>query len=470
MQMVTRDTGSFRDPSAYVFHDGDRVIRAVTESAAARFAAIYDSGVLARLAEKGLMIECRRLDPDDATMLGVTGARGENFSALYEHPRVPFITYPYEWCFSQLKAAALAHLDLQIAAFEEGYALSDATAYNIQFVNGKPIHIDVTSIIEYENGDVWAGYNQFCRQFLLPLLLEAWSGITFQSTYRGAIAGIDFRDALAILPRRKLFSSPAGFTHVYLHGKAVSRSSSSSSAKPRKQAPLKRSHYLAMLVQLRGFVEKLESRLRPASYWAEYAEVNSYSDKMRDEKISFVRDWAAKCKPGIIIDIGGNTGDFSKAALAGGAQRSIIVDSDLDSIEWVYRQVANSNIAILPILMNLVDPTPDMGWRQTERKGFGDRAKVDGVIALAVLHHMVISGNLPLEDAIDWIISRAPEGIIEFVPKRDPMVKGLLAMRDDIFPDYNEDNFRRLVSSRARIDGEHFFESNGRLLVSYSRK
>ena len=468
--LMKRDPGSFRDPGAYVFQDKNRVIRALTAEVEERFGKVYDSGVLQRLADMGLLIDCTRLNSATKELASLRGARGEQFAAFYQHSRVPFVSYPYEWCFSQLKAAALTHLNLQIAAFDQGYVLSDATAYNIQFINSVPCHIDVASVVPYEAGQFWAGYNQFCRQFLLPLLLEAWSGVRFQTMYRGAIDGIDFRDALAILPRSKLFTSPAAFMHVYLHGQSLSGKSSTSDGTDRKARHLKASHYRALLLQLQGFVENLASKTRPKSYWTGYASENSYTETMRQTKLQFIRDWAAREMPEKVLDIGGNTGDFSRAAIEGGASQSVILDSDLDSVERAFAHARSEKSGILPLVVNLLDPTPDMGWRQEERKGITLRAKADGLIALAVLHHLVIGGNLPLEEAVDWLVAAAPTGVIEFVPKTDPMVQGLLSMRADIYYDYEEESFIRAINAKAAIVDRHVFEENGRHLIAYSQK
>lgn len=463
-----RDSGSFRDPGGYVFHVGNGVVRTVNPSGLAQFTALQSSGLLASLAAKGLLIETEILGASETDRARYAGARGEVPAALLDHPRVPFITYPYEWVFSQLKDAALAHLDLQLAALDGNFELSDATAYNMQFLAGKPRHIDVLSLRPYAEGKPWAGYNQFCRQFLLPLLVEAWAGVNFQKMYRGGIEGIAFEDALAILPKRRLMTSLSGFLHVYLHGKAVSRPSSSSAAKATSR-PVSRQAYRGIISQLRGFIAGLESRRRPASYWQNYAAINSYSNAMRETKLAFVRDWASAKRPGLMIDVGGNTGDYSQAAIEGGAGQAVVLDNDIDSLEHCYRARTRAGANILPVFMNLADPSPGMGWRQAERKGLAARLPTDGMIALAVIHHMAIRGNLPLADAVAWLMESAPTGVIEFVPKADPMVAQLLQAREDIFPDYSEEAFRAAVESRARITSQHKFPENGRLIVSYER-
>ena len=466
---LKRDPGSFRDPGAYVFQNEHRVIRAVTTEVEERFGKVYDTGILHRLADKGLMIDCARLNPSSNELSSLRGPRGESFSAFYEHNQIPFISYPYEWCFSQLKQAALVHLNLQIAAFDEGFVLSDATAYNIQFINSRPLHIDVSSVIPYVKNQFWSGYNQFCRQFLLPLLIEAWCGIRFQTMYRGQIDGISFHDALAILPRSKLFTSPAAFMHVYMHSRSILGTSSVSNNISHTTHTLRPSYYRAMLVQLKSLVEGLLSKVRPATYWTSYALENSYTITMRERKLIFIQDWAAQTSPRIVLDIGGNTGDFSRAAISGGAMKSILLDNDLDSVERAFQIAHRKNDAILPLVINLLDPSPGMGWKETERKSLSSRAKADGVIALAVIHHMVISGNLPLDEAVGWLMAVAPVGVIEFIPKNDPMLQGLLSMREDIYHDYNEECFRKAINARGNITGEHYFEENGRRLISYSK-
>lgn len=470
MSKIQRDLGSFRDPGGYVFLEDARVVRAVMPVAAEQFKAVFDSGIIQQLAERGLMIGCEAIDASPEMLGKYKGARGEDSAALYSHPKVDLISYPYEWVFSQLKDAAIAHLKLQMFALKRGYELSDATAYNMQFVDGKPIHIDVMSLRPYVEGAHWAGYNQFCRQFLLPLLLEAWAGVGFQGIYRGSINGISFEDALSILPRRKLFSSLSGLMHVYLHGRAVMANSSKAEKQGDLTKPLPKDRYMAILEQLKGFIEGLESSKRPASYWKTYAAINSYSDDMRDTKLTFVENWAKRETPATVWDIGGNTGDFSLAAVKGGAKRAVILDGDLDSLEYTYRTRVQSGEPLMPLLTNIVDPSPSLGWRLSERKSLPERANADGVMALAVIHHMCIGGNLPLQEALRWLLDLAPTGIIEFVPKRDPMVKQLLQVREDVFSDYEEAVFRATVEESNEITAEHLFEQNGRLLVSFRRK
>jgi ribosomal protein L11 methylase PrmA len=464
-----RDAGSFRDPSGHVFHDGERVLRTVHASAVKHVKPILRSKVLNKLADKGLLIRTELIELSAAKLKKLTGARGEAPSMVLAHPRIPFISYPYEWVFSQLQDAALAHLRLQLAALEVGFTLSDATAYNMQFSNGRPLHIDVLSLRPYAEGEAWAGYNQFCRQFLLPLLIEAWAGIGFQKLYRGGMDGVTFEDALSLLPKRRMLTSVNGFLHVYLHGRSVLAASSSSKVAPSRRVTLRRRSYQAMLEGLEGFISGLKSGRRAPGYWQDYAAVNSYSDHMRETKLAFIRQWASKARPGMVWDIGGNTGEYAEAAAQAAKGQAVVLDSDMDCLEACYRERTRKHGQVLPVRMDLGDPSPGLGWRESERKGLSGRDRPNGIMALAVIHHMCIRGNLPLADAVDWMIGTAPSGVIEFVPKRDPMVAELLQAREDIFPDYTEENFRKAVKARAKITAEHLFEQNGRLLISYTR-
>lgn len=466
--MTVRNSGSFRDPGAYVFHHENRILRGVTASASGQFSQTIESGIIGKLAAKGLLIGCERVAASESELAKFTGARAEPIVALYEHPAIPFISYPYEWCFSQLKDAALAHLDLQLEALGNGFVLSDASAYNMQFLAGRPIHIDVMSLRPYRDGQHWEGYNQFCRQFLLPLLIEAWTGLRFQGLYRGSMAGISFEDAMMLLPRRRLFTSMGGLMHVYLQGRAIMAKTATSTGQPVSVQPLPKARYRSILEHLRGFIAGLSSATRPKSYWKDYAANNTYSDAMRSAKMEFIRRWVSRAKPAQLFDIGGNTGDFSLAALETAAvSNALVLDSDVDAIEHGYRSARSQSM--LHLVMNTADPSPDLGWRQRERAGFGLRAKPDGVVALAVIHHMVVGGNLPLPEVVEWFVDMAPHGVIEFVPKTDPMVVEMLMLREDIFADYTQENFLALLSKKARITDRHKFAENGRLLVAYER-
>ncbi|MGE5548786.1 MAG: class I SAM-dependent methyltransferase [Solirubrobacterales bacterium] len=467
---VQRDPGSFRDPSGYVYLDGGTVWRTVNACAESAYQALSDSGLIRELCDRGLLIDTVEEPAPALDLQRFAGARGEVPKRLLRHPRVPMISYPYEWTFSQLKDAALAHLDLQIAAFDKGFALSDATPYNMQFLGTKVVHIDVLSLRPYREGEIFAGHNQFCRLFLLPLLLEAWQGMPFQPLLRGRIEGIQPTDAINLLPAMKRWLSLRGLLHVTLPARLEKAGSSSRHGEVGKLPTLPKARYRAILTDLRAWVAELRSGRKVPTFWKEYAGANSYSDTMQTVKRQFVADFVAASKPETVWDVGGNTGDYSEVALKTGAKRAVVLDTDLDCLEMAYARRKRDGLDLLPLLLDFADPSPSMGWNQSERLGLKERMNADGVVALAVIHHLAIGRNLPLQSVVNTLVKAGSSGIIEFVPKADPMVRGMLSHREDVFHDYDEEHFRQyLAEAGARIVKEHRFEENGRLLAFFER-
>lgn len=479
--LASRDPGSFRDPAGHVFILDDEVVRSVNAGARASFEQVIASGILEELTKQGLMIPTS-LDESGRSLERFTGARGETPAFLLLHPRLDFVTYAHEWTFSQLKDAALCHLDVQLVALAHGVTLSDASVHNIQFHRGKPLHIDPLSLRPYIDGEAWAGYNQFCRMFLLPLLIEAWAGVGFQLLLKGSVDGIPLEYGASLLPRHKLLTSVNGFLHVFLHArmtKAVN-SSKPSKGKAVNKPAVPKSQHVALLKELRHWINSLQSarsRKGNSTYWSEYAAVNSYSSDMRQTKAGFVDRFARRLierRPSsadngrtLICDIGGNTGEYSKVATDAGVALAIIFDSDLDSLEVAYARY-RSGVPVFPMLMDIADPSAATGWNQSERKGLNERSSsVTGVLALAVIHHLCIGRNLPLKAVVRWLVGFAAEGVIEFVPKSDPMVHGLLSNREDVFSDYDEVHFLRYLNEVAHVTDSLRFDSNGRLLISY---
>ena len=465
-----RDPGSFRDPSGYVFVGKTDVLRTVNPAAAANFRAVMETGALDILAKKGLLLPSEPITIKADIAAALTGPRGELPELVIQQPRLPMISYPFEWTFSQLKDAALSHLDLQIAAFDLGLVLSDATPYNMQFHDGRVVHIDTLSLRPYRPGEIWVGYNQFTRLFLLPLLLEAWRGVPFQPCLRGQTEGLTLADATQLLPVAKRYFSLTGLLHVTLQERAGRGSGSSRQGIKVDRANLPRARFRALLTEMRAAVSGLKSARRTATFWSTYAGVNTYSGDMQSVKTSFVQDLVRRHAIRSIWDVGGNTGDYAAAALAAGATHAVVLDGDLDSLEQAYQRRKKALPSLLPLYVDCADPTPNQGWNQIERKGLRERAQVDAVLALALVHHLAIGRNIPLKAVIDWFVDLAPNGIIEFVPKSDPMVRQMLQTRDDVFLDYDEAHFRTYLSARAEVMSEHRFAENGRVLMSWTRK
>lgn len=457
------DPGSFRDPSGRVLRHEGRVLRAVFPAGASQFGAAKDSGVLDEMIGDGWLLPANMVIEDGLAELAP--------GAVYwlEHPVLDFVSYPYEWCFSALKAAALHHLDFHIALLGRGFTLSDATAYNIQFRGTRPVFIDHLSIIPYEEGTAWAGQRQFGMQFLNPLYLWAKKGIAPNAWYRGSLEGIEpeqlvkllgFRDRLSFTVMAHIVG-PAAF--------ARRRVAEGLETKAHHAAHLPKRRLIAMLASLRDYIAGLALPAEK-TVWDDYASNNSYDEARRSAKHQFVADAVGKAAPGVLFDIGCNSGDFSQTSIDAGARSVVGFDFDFGALERAFARFDRSGASILPLWLDATNPSPAQGWAAAERKSMQDRSDADMMLALAVIHHLAIAKNIPLDMAVDWLMGLASVGVIEFPSKSDPMVVQLLRHRPDIFPDYTEEAFLQQVQARGRIVGQDRIGDGGRLIVTYDRR
>ncbi len=460
------DPGSFRDSAGNVYDVGGRILRTVNECARADYEAVRDSGTIAVSIASGYLIA------SDEVALSESPDTFQQAAYVLEHARIPYISYPYEWSFSQLKAAALHHLDFQLDLLERGVSLSDATAYNVQFVGSKPVFIDLLSLRQYSEGDFWLGHRQFCEQFLNPLLLRALIGIPHNAWYRGAVEGIPTIDLARILPLRKRFSWNV-LSQVTLQAKLerdALNNPESAISKAQSKKTFTKMAYRGFLSQLRNWIAKLQPADSERTVWGEYARTHTYSDDEVVAKRRFIANFAADVKPEILFDLGCNTGDYSLAALEGGAEYVVGFDFDQRAIDLAYSRSVEGNLPFLPLWFDAANPSPDQGWRQAERQGFHHRAKADALIALAFEHHLAIAKNVPMAQVLDWLVGVAPQGVIEFVPKTDSTIVKMLALREDIFTDYSERRFVELLEERANIICSERISESGRILFRYARQ
>lgn len=458
---LQRVPGSFRDPAGGVFEADGKIYRTVTAAGAAAFRAARDTGVLDLLVERRMLVPFAEVQP--------TGAE-EAAGAVYllEHPRLGTISHPYEWSFALLREAALFHLDLQLVLLDKGFALSDASAYNVQFVGPAPIFIDHLSIRPYREGEFWLGHRQFCEQFLNPLLLRSTLGVAHNAWYRGNLEGIPTSDLARLLPLSKRLSWKL-LVHVILQDRLQHSSRSTKNlGEALQNRSLPRTQFRAMIEQLRGWIDGLRPAGERATTWANYAACNTYSDGESAAKKQFVADFVKAQAPASVVDLGCNTGDYTKICLEHGAQRVVGFDFDQQAIDAAHARAKAENLAFLPLFLDARNPSPNQGWLEAERAGFAGRFRADAVLALAFEHHLAIAHNVPLAQVLDFLLLIAPQGVVEFVPKSDPTVRTMLALRDDIFPDYDEDHFRRLLSQRARIVRDEQISASGRRMFAFA--
>jgi ribosomal protein L11 methylase PrmA len=466
------NTGSFRDPGGQIFTKNGRIYRTITRLALEDFEQVEKTGLFEELTGTRDLVGYTRVKNIDL------GPATENAELILEHNLIPFISYPYEWSFSQLKVAALLHLDIQIKAFDKKIVLSDATAYNVQFIGNKPIFIDHLSFKPYQDGQFWLAHKQFCEQFLNPLLLRSYLGITHNSWFRGSLEGIDLVSFNAILPWYRKFNFQV-LTNVVLPAvfekRAISNINTDSNSNQKlatsiKNQKLPASSYKNILLGLRRLIHKLQPKGKSSTVWSEYANSHSYKDAEFDKKRAFVQKFSSSIKPEILWDIGCNVGDFSKFSLEAGTKKVIGFEYDFGVLENAYSRSISENLDFLPLHLDAANPTPSQGWNQQERFGLNQRRNADAVIALAVIHHLCIGRNIPLKYAVDWIVGHAANGVIEFVPKNDPMVQELLSLRQDIFDNYTVENFTDILAENAVIKETEVITENGRTLFWFASK
>lgn len=439
MTVNSFESGSFRDRTSRVFYHDGTVYRALTQQALQDWELLSTTQFFQRFSADGKVIASERT----ASVLPPT--RDNQWVAVLKHQLVPFISYPYEWSFSMLKDAALLQLELLLAALDEGMTLKDATPFNFQWLGTRPVFIDTPSFERLTPGEPWAGYRQFCQLFLYPLFLQAYKNIPFQPWLRGALDGIAPEDCNHLMSWRDRFR-PGVFTHVYLQAKMQTKYAATNRniKKELQNAGFQAALIKANAQRLYKLVQKLAWK-RSASEWSEYTEHNSYVDDDKRRKEEFVRQVVQSRPWNLAWDLGCNTGVFSRIA-AENARVVVAMDADQLVIERFYQNLkTQERTIVLPLVNNIADPSPNLGWRGLERKTLTERGKPDLTLCLALIHHIVITANVPLKEFIDWLASVTQELVIEFITRDDPMVRTLLHNKRDTYTDYRQDYFEHCL-------------------------
>ena len=435
------NTGSFRDRDGRVYHYQDRVFRGLSESALENFRQLQEKPFYARLAESGKVIGTREIAGEDNPLPDDVKAQWTGF---LEHDPVPVISYPYEWTFSMLKAAAGLQLHLVERAVSNGFTLKDATPYNIQFVGRKPVFIDIPSFEPLQEGEPWSGYRQFCEMFLFPLFLQAYKGCNFQPFMRAAIDGVDVQAASALFGFRDRFRKGV-MSHVWLQSKLDRRygGSSENIRSSLKSAGFNRELILVNVRKMQKLVKKLEWEAA-GSEWGDYAGFHNYSEDDHTRKEEFIHNAIVNERPGCVWDIGCNTGQFSHIA-AEECRQVVATDIDHVAVERLFLNPETPD-NILPLVQNVADPSPSWGWRNRERSDLQTRSRPDLVLCLALIHHVVITANIPLAEFIEWLAGLTDKLVIEYVSRRDDKVETLLRNKEDKYRDYSRESLQENLS------------------------
>jgi hypothetical protein len=443
---------SFRDPSGSIFSRDDRLFRQVNRVYRTQYDQLMSSGLYASLTEKGLLIPHRE---SDAAPLDPA----RSYKVLEPDP-VFFVSYPYEWCFGQLKDAALITLRIAKAALRRGMVLKDASAYNVQFHNGKPVLIDTLSFDEHVDGEPWIAYRQFCQHFLAPLALMAYTDVRLIQLLRAYIDGIPMDLAARLLPMRTRLR-PGLMLHLHVHAGMQRRTAPA--GRPSSAGRMSRTAFLGLLDSLRDTVRGLNRR-ESATDWGEYYEDNNYTEVSFHAKQRLTRELLGRSGTGMVWDLGGNTGVFSRIAAEKG-NHTVCFDSDYGAVEKNYRDVKEQReTRVLPLVLDLTNPSSAIGWGHRERESLLQRGPADTILALALVHHLAIGNNVPLVRIAEFFAQCGPRLIVEFIPKEDSQVRRMLSTRKDIFPEYTRAGFEAAFEKVFRISDSAPIPESARIL------
>ena len=407
---MTKEPSSFRDHSGYVYMEGEDLYRSINPCYLSDYSLLVSSGLYDELTLEGLLIPHEDLGEDEGRW-------------IIKPRKVGFISYPYEWSFGMLKDAALVTLEIQKRAMDHGMVLKDASAYNIQFVNGRPTLIDTLSFSRYVEGEPWVAYRQFCQHFINPLALMSYSDIRLGRLLSTYIDGIPSDITSKLLPVHTLFR-PSLLGHIHFHSLGGEK-------KGGKKRRMRKVFLQALINNLESTVKKL--KWGPTGGWSGYKKAMSYGEDDFERKKEIVSEFLRKAGPRKVWDLGSNLGEFSEIATREGAE-VIAFDMDPACVETHYRSKRGG----LPLLIDLTNPSPGIGWENRERKSLTERGPADIIMALALIHHLAIGNNVPLDRIAEFFSSLCRYLIIEFVPKADPQVQKMLENREDIFDGYAE--------------------------------
>jgi len=449
---------SFRDPSGFLFYRDGTIYRQINTAYKENYDHLMDSRFYDSLVKSGLLIPHKEVD--------ITPEEPSDAYKIIEPQPISFISYPYEWSFSQFKNAALTTLEIQKKALDFGMSLKDCSAYNIQFVQGKPVFIDTLSFEKYIQGHPWVAYRQFCQHFLAPLALMSYRDIRLSQLFRIFMDGIPLDLASSLLPCRTWLKLSL-LSHIHLHAKSQKYYADKvTDTGSRKMTQL----------SFKGVIDNLESAIKKLNWqpehteWADYYEDTNYSAAALEHKKKLVAEFLDQINPKSVWDLGANDGMFSRIASDRGIA-TISFDIDPAAVEKNYLKCIEKNESnILPLLLDLTNPSPGIGWQNEERLSLRQRGPADAVFALALIHHLAISNNLPFNKIADFFGKICNSLIVEFVPKTDSQVQRLLSTRKDIFTNYKQQVFESEFSRYFTIQSSAKIRDSERTLYLMRRK
>ena len=459
--MAEKVSASFRDPSGFMFKRDGEFYRQVNQSYKADYDLLMSSGLYQHLSKAKALI------PHQEAELGLSPLPEKAYKII-KPLQLGFISYPYEWCFNQYKDAAILTLSIARRALEYGMVLKDASAYNIQFHEGRPIFIDTLSFEAYKEGSPWVAYKQFCQHFLAPLALMAKTDIRLLGLMRNYIDGIPLDLASALLPKStKLHFGLA--THIHIHARSQQKYADQKLSQKELSGKISKQALFNLIDSLLTVVRSLRVETIMTE-WSDYYQDNNYTKSSFEAKRDLVADFVKQVNPKTVWDLGGNTGEFSRCA-SNLDIPTISFDIDPGAVQQNYTIVkAEKEKFMLPLIMDLTNPSPAIGWHNQERDSLKERGPAELIMALALIHHMAIANNVPLREVARSFAELGEYLLIEFVPKQDSQVVRLLSSRLDIFPDYNPEGFKQAFSEYYTILDEKPVTGSERTMYLMKRK
>ncbi|MDC7996138.1 class I SAM-dependent methyltransferase [Altibacter sp. HG106] len=450
---------SFRDPSGYVFVEEGIVKRRILPIYFPQYKALKEQRIYDTLIRKELLIPHQETEVSEAEI-------------LLTPEQIPYITYPYEWGFEQYKQAALLTLKLQKYLLSKGFILKDASAYNITFHKGRAVFIDTLSFDFYEENTPWRAYKQFITHFLGPLILTKYHGPEMLKMMQTHIDGIPVSLIASLLPGKTKLN-PTLYTNIHLLAKMESKHQEDYEAKT-SIAKLSKKAQDNMLKGLFQFIQKLA--LKKDTEWGNYYEKTNYDAKAFEAKKKLVQQWVTQLKPDRLIDMGGNDGTFARTVRAKVAH-VMVTDIDTNAVDQNMRQMQKNNETnMLPWVCDVLQPAPGIGFHNTERSSMIARLQAyqpDVVMALALIHHITLSGNVPFEKSAAFFASFSNTLLIEFPKRTDSWVTSLLVRKREFkghFDHYNQSQFEAAYERFFECVEKQPIAGTERVLYHFKRK
>ncbi len=454
-----RHPSSFRDPSGHVFSYKGSIYRQVNKYYQGNYELLRLSGLADELIGKGLLINFEEISNPETVIAG-------EFYKVLKPRQIPYISYPYEWTFTQLKDAALLTLEVQKISIEHGITLKDASAYNIQFIGESPIFIDTLSFEKYHEGQPWSAYKQFCQHFLGPLALVSYRDVRLAHLLKSYIDGLPLDLVSNLLPRRSYLRFSI-LSHIHLHARAQKKYAGQVQLMNLDQK-FKNKKKLSKLALL-GIIDSLEAGIKNLKWnpsnteWGDYYNDTNYQGKSQTHKAELIQQFIREINPKMVWDLGANNGFYSSIPSKKDIY-TVAFDIDPIAVEKNYRQNRKHQSHMLPLVLDITNPSPNIGWANKERNSISERGPVDMVMALALIHHIAISNNVPMESIASYFAEFAQTLIIEFVPKEDTQVRRLLTTREDVFHNYNVNEFEKAFGRQFDILQKSSIEDSERTL------